>query len=250
MIVILSPAMRMVKDDGMAPLSAPIFLDKSKEIDAALHQQTPAQLAEVWLCSDKAVQKYQRAYLEGPKDREPTPAILSFAGIAYQYLGPSAFTDEQFAWVQDHVRILSGYYGILKPMDGVVPYRLEMKSPLAVGQSKDLYAFWEDSLYQNCLDDDRVILNLASKEYSKAIEPYCTKDDRFVNVFFEEKENGRYAIKGVYAKMARGDMTAWLAEKQIHDVDQVKQYDHMHYHFDDVRSDDTHFHFVREKVQA
>ncbi|MEE8807609.1 MAG: peroxide stress protein YaaA [Lactimicrobium sp.] len=251
MIVILSPAMRMIKDDGMTPLSSPIFPDQTKKIDEALQQLSLPQLAKVWLCSEKAVQKFYQAYLQEPREKEVTPAILSFAGIAYQYLGPSAFTDEQFAWVQNHVRILSGYYGVLKPMDGVVPYRLEMKSPLSVGKTKDLYAFWQDSLYQNCLDDDHVILNLASKEYSKAVEHYCTKHDRFVNVYFEEHEKGRYVTKGVYAKMARGDMTAWLAEKQVDDVEMVKQYDRMHYHFDKARSDDTHFHFVREsKVQG
>lgn len=109
-----------------------------------------------------------------------TPALLSYDGIQYTYMAPVVFEDGQYDYVQEHLRILSGFYGVLKPMDCVVPYRLKMQAKAAVAGYKNLYDFWGYSLYQEVADDSRVIVNLASKEYSKCIEKYLQPGDRYM----------------------------------------------------------------------
>jgi len=101
-----------------------------------------------------------------------TPAVLSYEGIAFQYMAPAVFEDRQLAYVQKHLRILSAFYGVLEPMDGVTPYRLEMQAKVGIGDAKNLYDYWGERLYRSVIDDSRVIINLASKEYSKCIEKY------------------------------------------------------------------------------
>ena len=101
-----------------------------------------------------------------------TPALLAYDGIQYTYMAPAVFEDGQFDYVQEHLRILSGFYGVVKPMDGVVPYRLEMQAKAVVDEYKNLYDFWGDDLYREVMDESRILVNLASKEYSKCIEKY------------------------------------------------------------------------------
>ena len=140
-----------------------------------------------------------------------TPALLAYDGIQYTYMAPAVFEDGQFDYVQEHLRILSGFYGVVKPLDGVVPYRLEMQAKAAVSGHKNLYDFWGDSLYQEVMDESGILINLASKEYSKCIEKYLRPEDRYITCIFGELEGGRVVQKGVYAKMARGEMVRFMA---------------------------------------
>ena len=153
-----------------------------------------------------------------------------------------------FAYVQRNLRILSGFYGVLKPMDGVVPYRLEMQAKVAVGDFKNLYEFWTDALYQEVIDSSRIIVNLASKEYSRCIERYISPADRYISCVLGELENEKVVQKGVYAKMARGDMVRYMAENKIETPEQLKDYDRCCYHFDESRSTDTEYVFVRTQI--
>jgi cytoplasmic iron level regulating protein YaaA (DUF328/UPF0246 family) len=114
-------------------------------------------------------------------------------------------------YVQEHLRILSGFYGVMRPMDGVVPYRLEMQAKVAVCGHKNLYDFWGDSLYREVIGDSRIVINLASEEYSKCIERYLQLDDRYITCIFGELEGDKVVQKGVYAKMARGEMVRFMA---------------------------------------
>ena len=144
-----------------------------------------------------------------------TPALLSYDGIQYTYMAPAVFEDGQYDYVQDHLRILYGFYGVVKPLDGVVPYRLEMQAKAAVSGCKNLYDFWDDSLYWEVIDDSRIIVNLASKEYSRCIEKYLRPDDRYITCNFGELEGNKVVQKGVYAKMARGEMVcSWQGSLQ------------------------------------
>ena len=124
-----------------------------------------------------------------------TPALLSYDGIQYTYMAPVVFEDGQYDYVQEHLRILSGFYGVVKPMDGVVPYRLEMQAKVAVARYKNLYDFWGYSLYQEVADDSRVIVNLASKEYSKCVEKYLQPGDRYITCIFGELEGGDETVQ-------------------------------------------------------
>ena len=140
------------------------------------------------------------------------PAVLTYEGIAFQYMAPSVFEDMQFEYVQNHLRILSAFYGVLKPMDSVTPYRLEMQAKVGIGDAKNLYEYWGDSLYRSVIDDSRIIINLASKEYSKCIEKYLTPQDRYITVTFCEASGDKLVTKGTYAKMARGEMVRFMLD--------------------------------------
>ena len=174
-----------------------------------------------------------------------TPAILSYDGIQYTYMAPAVFEDGQYDYVQEHLRILSAFYGVVRPMDGVVPYRLEMQAKAAVGGHRNLYDFWGDSLYREVTDDSRIIINLASREYSRCIEKYLQPDDRFITCVFGEEEKGRIVQKGVYAKMARGQMVRYMAANAITEPEQIKAFDWSGYRFREDLSSDAEYVFAR-----
>lgn len=150
-----------------------------------------------------------------------------------------------FDYVQEHLRILSGFYGVLKPMDGVTPYRLEMQAKAKIAGTVSLYDYWGDRLYRGVRDDSGLMINLASKEYSVCIEKYLQPEDRFITCIFGELEGGRVMQKGVYAKMARGDMARFMAENRVEDPEQLKAYDRMHYHFFEELSNEREYIFIR-----
>jgi cytoplasmic iron level regulating protein YaaA (DUF328/UPF0246 family) len=175
-----------------------------------------------------------------------TPAIISYEGIQYQYMSPLVLSEDGLEHIQKHLRILSGFYGILKPFDGVTPYRLEMQAKASVGSFKDLYEYWGDSLYQELTSDgDHVILNLASKEYSKCIEKYVGKDDLFVTCVFGELIDRKVVQKGTLAKMARGEMVRFLAENQVDTLEDVKQFQGLGYHLSEELSSAKEFVFIK-----
>ena len=246
MKIILSPAKKMKKDDDLGFYDLPIFLDKTKEILKCLKSLSKDELKEIWKCNDKIadenIDRLEKMNLEG----DLTPAILAYDGIAYKYMAPSVFEDNQFSYIQEHLRMLSAFYGVLKPMDGVRPYRLEMQAKLRVGDYKDLYAYWGDNLYKSIVDESHVIVNLASKEYSKCIEKYLNEDDRYITITFCESVNGKLVTKGTYAKMARGEMVRYMAENNISVVEGIKSFNRLGYVYrDDLSSDDE---YVFERI--
>lgn len=245
MKIILSPAKKMKKDDDLGFYDLPVFLDKTKEILRCLKSLSKDELKEIWKCNDKIADKnidrLEKMNLEG----DLTPAILAYDGIAYKYMAPSVFEDSQFSYIQEHLRMLSAFYGVLKPMDGVRPYRLEMQAKLRVGDYKDLYAYWRDNLYKSIVDESHVIINLASKEYSKCIEKYLNERDRYITITFCELLNGKLVTKGTYAKMARGEMVRYMAENNIYDVENIKSFDRLDYVYRDELSSDDEYVFER-----
>ena len=246
MKVILSPTKKMRSDPDSLPVQAlPCFLEDTRKILAFLTAQTPAQLQTLWGCNDAIAQQNVQRLRCMDLEHQTTPAILSYDGIAFQYMAPSVFEDGQFAWVQAHLCILSGFYGVLKPMDGVQPYRLEMQAPAPVDGKKDLYDFWGRRLYEAVRDDSGVILDLASKEYSRCIEPYLTEKDRFVHVTFAEEVGGKLRQKATFSKMARGEMVRYLAEINARTPEQAQGFDRLGYHFRADLSTDTEYIFQR-----
>ena len=161
-------------------------------------------------------------------------------------MAPVVFEDKQFDYVQEHLRILSAFYGVLKPMDGVVPYRLEMQAKASINGHKNLYDLWGSRIYESVRDQDRVIINLASKEYSKCVEKYLKEDDTYITVTFCEVSEGRLVTKGTYAKMARGEMVRYMAEKQIKNPTDIKNFNWLGYLYRDDLS--TELEYVFERV--
>ena len=246
MKILLSPAKKMnVNTDDLAPLGLPVFMEQTEEILRFQQGLSYAEAKKLWVCNDRiAEQNYDRLKSMDLYHRL-TPAILSYEGIAYQYMAPVVFESGEFAYVQEHLRILSAFYGVVKPMDGVTPYRLEMQAKAKVAGTKDLYEYWGDKLYREVLDDSHIIINLASKEYSRCIEKYLLPEDIYITCVFGEISGGKIVQKGVYAKMARGEMVRFMAEKQIKDPDEVKKFDRLGYKFRADLSDEKTFVFLK-----
>ena len=245
MRIIIAPAKKMVGDAPLPCNDLPVFIGRAERLREWINSLSYAEQKTLWACSDSIASQNSERFTHMDLRRNLVPALLSYDGIQYTYMAPAVFEDGHLAYVQDHLRILSGFYGVLKPFDGVVPYRLEMQAKAAVDGFKDLYDFWGKSLYDEVVDDSRIVINLASKEYSKAIERYLEPNDTFITCVFGELEGGKVVQKGVYAKMARGEMVRYLASVQADEPCQIKGFAWSDYVFDEKRSTDTNFVFVR-----
>lgn len=248
MKIIFSPARKMNVDPDLTDIQGmPVFLPRTKEILLWLQSKSYAELKQLWGCNDKIAQENFDRLKHTNLQKQLTPALLSYEGIAYQYMAPAVFEDRQFDYVQEHLRILSAFYGVLKPMDGVVPYRLEMKARAAIAGHKDLYDLWGSRLYKEVRDDSGVIINLASREYAACIEKYLTKQDAYITCIFGERSGNKIITKGTYAKMARGEMVRFAAENQIEDPEEIKKFDRLGYIYRESLSSAAEYVFERQK---
>ena len=249
MRMIISPAKQMrVDTDTFDCNELPVFLDKTKILKDWISSLSYEQQKTLWVCNDKIARQNAERFAHMDLWSNLTPALLAYDGVQYTYMAPAVFEDGQFDYVQDHLRILSGFYGVVKPMDGVVPYRLEMQAKAVVDGYTNLYDFWGDELYREVMDESRILVNLASKEYSKCIEKYLTAGDRYITCIFGELDGSKIVQKGVYAKMARGEMVRFMAAIKAEEPEQLKEFSWSGYRFDDKRSTETEYVFVRNNV--
>ena len=246
MKIILSPAKQMhVNTDIVDSIDDPVFLEKSSEILTWLKGKSKDELKSLWKCNDKILEQNFERLETMDLYRRLTPAILAYDGIAYKYMAPAVFEDGHFDYVQEHLRILSAFYGSLKAMDGVTPYRLEMQAKANIDGTKNLYEYWGDLIYKEVRDESGIIINLASKEYSKCIEKYLTADDHYISITFCEMSKGKLVTKGTYAKMARGEMVRYMAENNIEDPQEIKGFNRLGYVFREELSSETEYVFER-----
>ncbi len=247
MQIILSPTKKMrVSSDSFLPEHPPLFLNEAAELLNELKKLSYEEAKALWQCSDKLAQE-NYTYLQEMTLAKPTsPAIMTYKGLQYQYMAPDLLTDTGLTYIQQHLRILSGFYGLLRPFDGVVPYRLEMQAALSMGMAKDLYAFWGKKLYDALMVEAGPIVNLASKEYSKAISPYLKPTDLFVEPVFASLVDGKLKVKATLAKMARGEMVRFMAENQVTTIEEIKSFDHPDYAYTPEFSDERKIVFVKQ----
>lgn len=240
MKIIISPAKKMnVDTDTAAYRDLPMYLDRTGRLLDYMKTLDYARCKAIWKCNDKLAELNYQRFQEMDLKKALTPAVLSYEGIQYQYLAPKVMDEASLEYLQSHLRILSGFYGILKPFDGVVPYRLEMQAKLGGTEFDSLYDYWGNTLAEHLFSDDSLILNLASKEYSKCISQYTKSRENvdFVTCIFGELVNGKVVEKGTPAKMARGEMVRFLALHQAESLDTVKQFCGLGYSFSEERSD-------------
>ena len=243
MKIIISPAKKMNVDTDSLPIdSLPPFLPQTERLLSALQTMSPKELQSLWKCNDNLAQLNIERLKAMTLRQNLTPAILSYEGIQYRYIAPGVMATGQLEYLREHLRILSGFYGLLRPFDGVTPYRLEMQAKLSVGGAKDLYAFWGDSLAKHLEGD--WMLNLASKEYSKAVTPYLPESSVLTCVFGEWL-NGKVIEKGTMCKMARGQMVRWLAENGIEKAEKIREFADLEYGFDTELSTENTFVFIK-----
>ncbi len=245
MRIILSPAKKMNLDDSLPWQSLPTYLNRTAQILDVLQGMDAPALKRLWKCNDQIAALNVDRLARMDLHRNLTPAILSYEGIAYQRMAPGVFTTQELGYVQEHLRILSGFYGILRPFDGVTPYRLEMQAKLSVGGRKDLYTYWGDALARELLQETDCIVNLASKEYSVCISKYLSADVKFITCVFGEEKNGKIIEKGTMCKMARGEMVRFMAQNQIIEPGGMKAFDLLDFRYAPEYSDDSNYVFLR-----
>lgn len=251
MKIIISPAKKMKMDtDSYEICGMPEFLDEAEVLCSRIKALTLSEARKLWNCSQKLAELNYRRFQEMENRAALTPAILAYEGLQYQHMMPGVFTAEALSYIGEHLRILSGFYGVLKPFDGVVPYRLEMQAKLSVNGCRDLYEFWGGRLYESICSKSRerganTIVNLASREYARCIEKYLAPDDQFLTVEFGELSGGQVKQKGTLAKMARGEMVRFLAENQICEPEGMQAFQGMGFSFVKERSSRQKYVFLR-----
>ena len=246
MKIIISPAKKMnVDTDSFIADEMPEFIEDARILMNAIKTMTLAEAKTLWKCNDKLAKLNYERFKGMDLERALTPALLAYEGLQYQHMAPKVFTNEALSYIAEHLRILSGFYGILRPFDKVTPYRLEMQAKLSVNGYRDLYDFWGNRLYKSLLDNDKIIINLASKEYSQCIEQYITKDDTFLTIEFGELTGGKVRQKGTLAKMARGEMVRFLSENQVEDPEQIKEFHELQFSYVKELSDKKKYVFIR-----
>ena len=247
MQIIISPAKKMRTDtDSFGWKDLPAFLPKTEVLFSKLKELSYEELKSIWKCNDKiAAQNVERIQTLDLRTAL-TPAVMAYEGIQYQYMAPGVFSGEDLEYIQTHLRILSGFYGLLRPFDGVIPYRLEMQAKLSVDGAKDLYGFWGSALAEALWKEGDVVINLASKEYSQCISRHIPEDKLFLTCTFGERNGDKIVEKGTMCKMARGEMVRYMAEIQADSPEQLKSFDRMGYRFSSVDSTKTNFVFIKE----
>lgn len=253
MRIIISPAKKMNhQPDLLETTGRPYFMQEAQELLGYLQGRNPEECKKIWNCNDKIAETNYRRLQELNLTQGLTPAILSYEGIQYQYMAPSVMEKESLDYLQEHLRILSGFYGILKPFDGIVPYRLEMQAK-GIPHNSNLYEYWGDKIAKLLMSELSVrssdkevaaIINLASKEYSRCICKYLTNP--MITCVFGERINGKIVEKGTFAKMARGEMVKYLAEKKVRNPEDMRGFQGLGYKYSVTDSSADTYVFLKE----
>ena len=257
MLMVVSPAKTLDYDTPPVTqtFSQPDFLNQSENLVKQLRSLTPADIGSLMKISDKLAQlnaarfeAWQQPFTLGNAKQ----AVLAFKGDVYTGLDAETLTDKQFRFAQKHLRILSGLYGLLRPLDLMQAYRLEMGTRFANSAGKDLYAFWGDRITEKLNEEIAVekhtcLVNLASNEYFKSVKPKQL-DVPVITPVFKDWKNGQYKIISFYAKKARGLMCRYAIDQKVSKVEQLKDFDYEGYAYNESMSSDTEWVFIRDEV--
>lgn len=239
-----------VRDVPLATL--PDFIDKAEIIAGDLKSYSPEKLANQLDISPRLAELNADRFAEWEKDAHNTrgkAAIMVYNGDVYQGLQAETLSNDELAIAQKHLRIITGLYGILRPLDLILPYRLEMGTPLKVGRSKDLYNYWQQDVTAHLLDAMKhaqtdVLVNLASDEYFKVIDKKRLKA-KVITPVFKDHKNGQYKMISFFAKKARGMMSRFIIRQAITNPEDIKLFNEEGYLFNDQYSDESKWVFTR-----
>lgn len=259
MYFLLSPAKNLNETRDFTPkiYSTPPLLDQAELLMQDLRPLAPQQLAELMHISDKLalLNAERNAAWQPPFTPDNAKqAIFMFNGDVYEGIDAYNRKDNEISYIHNHVRILSGLYGILRPLDLIQPYRLEMGTALPNSRGKNLYEFWGERVTTRlnftlgCSEDD-IVVNLASQEYFKVIQP-AKLNARIITPVFKDGKNGaNFKVVSFYAKRARGLMVRYAAENEIEDVELLKQFDLEGYAFNPAQSSENEWVFMRNHIE-
>jgi len=249
MITIISPAKTLDLSTTEVSLSSePIFKKDIHQLVGIMKDKSAAEIRELMGVSENLAQLNEERYKTFQKKFTPDnskQALLAFKGDVYQQLEVGKYGEKEFDFAQKHVRILSGLYGLLRPLDLIQPYRLEMGTKLENSKGKDLYQFWGSKL-SDALNElpGETLINLASQEYFKAVDPKSLRA-KVITPTFKEYRDGKYKIIGIFAKKARGLMTNYIIQNKIDNPEKLKVFDEEGYEFSVKLSTDKEWVFVR-----
>ncbi len=253
MRVIISPAKKMRVDRDSFPVrDLPALLPKAEALTEQLRSMPYEDLKALWKCNDRIAALNTERLRSMDLRHGLTPAILAYDGIQYQYMAPGVFTEGELEYVQEHLRILSGFYGVLRPFDGVTPYRLEMQARLSTCEGKDLYSYWGTSIAETIWEETDCVVDLASREYSLCVSRHRPPEKRLVTCVFGERKDGRIIEKGTLCKMARGEMVRFLAQRRAEEPEALRDFDCLGYRFSPADSTPAAYVFLKaqERQQA
>jgi cytoplasmic iron level regulating protein YaaA (DUF328/UPF0246 family) len=258
MLLVISPAKTL--DYETPPTTTrytqPEYLDDAQKLIGILREYSPQQISELMHLSDKLAALNVARYGSWTPDFRPDnakQALLAFKGDVYTGMRAEDFSEEDLDFAQRHLRMLSGLYGLLRPLDLMQPYRLEMGTKLANPAGADLYAYWGERISQGlnqalAEQGDDVLLNLASNEYFSAVRRSALKA-RIINIQFLDLKNGQYKIISFHAKKARGAMARFVIKERITNPHQLREFSDTGYRFEASRSSDDNLVFLRDTAE-
>ncbi|MDN3203015.1 peroxide stress protein YaaA [Algoriphagus sediminis] len=250
MLILISPAKTL---DYSAPdykgHTIPEFQSDIKSLVSVMKKKSPAQLKELMGISDNLAELNRERFKSFQKEfnfNNSKQALLAFKGDVYTKIDVENYSEEDFDFAQEHLRILSGLYGLLKPLDLIQPYRLEMGTKVENKKGKNLYEYWDTKIAKaiNKAAQGQPIVNLASNEYFKAVDKKALKSP-VINIKFKEFKDGSYKTIGFFAKQARGLMTNFAIKNRIEDPEMLKTFNEEGYEYSEALSKESQWTFVR-----
>lgn len=256
MLTVISPAKTLDYETPVATRrkTQPLFLDQSEKLVKEARKLDPADIKSLMGVSEKIADLNHARFMNWHRpfnSKNARQSLLAFKGDVYVGLEAQTLNDDQLAFAQDHLRILSGLYGLLRPLDLMQPYRLEMGLPFANAGGKNLYEFWGDAISGAVnkavrKSGSNVLVNLASQEYFKAVQPGALDAD-IVTPVFKDLKGDRYRVISFFAKRARGQMARFIIDKEINEPDGLKKFKKDGYRYNKAESSARELVFTRDK---
>ena len=248
MKILISPAKSLDFDSNIDSLKCtqPVFLNKTSQINSVLKEKSPKDLMQLQGISKKLSDlnwKRNNDYVDNHNYKNSRPAVFAFNGDVYSGIDIKTLSEDKVYDLQKSLRILSGYYGVLKPLDLIQPYRLEMGTKLAVNGSENLYKFWSENITNSILDEmssEDLLINLASNEYFEAFDKKKF-NGRIVSPVFKDFKNGKLKIISFYAKKARGMMVRYIVDNKVSSYKELLGFNLGNYLYNEAETSDENF---------
>ena len=236
----------MIQTIDSLKCTQPVFLNKTSEINSVLKEKSPKDLMQLQGISQKLSDlnwKRNNDYVDNHNNKNSRPAVFAFNGDVYSGIDVKTLSEDKVYDLQKSLRILSGYYGVLKPLDLIQPYRLEMGTKLAVNGSENLYKFWSENITNSILDEmssEDLLINLASNEYFEAFDKKKF-DGRIISPVFKDFKNGKLKIISFYAKKARGMMVRYIVDNSVSSYNELLGFNLGNYSYNEAETSDENF---------
>lgn len=246
MLVIMSPSKtmkEMIECDRH--LHLPIYMDHTKEIVNTLKDMSVSQIQDLMKINDRLAKLNNERFHNLKFDSKGLPAILSYDGLQYKNIQLDTFDNEELTYLDNHLRIISGLYGVLRPFSSIYPYRLEMQTRISINGSVNLYDYWNSSIYEALAMEANTIINLASNEYSKSILPYVDTHVTYITCIFKVRRGDKLKVESTASKIARGKMIHYIVKNKINNPMELKLFHEDGYRFVEEESTMNEYIFIQ-----